>query len=287
MEADHPTLTPAEVRDFIDKVVRHGDVTNEAVRGFLIRLEIQETKTAKRIDAVVDGIMSDVGADLGKALEPVEARHCGAVFEVLDELPDRALGDPQFWSFLAIRHFWRFVAVRQYSAWLAVQGEPRDPDEPESERQKLERYLIGKDHYQIPLRMYLRAQAVGIGDDFGLTEIPGGGTDFWRSQILGVRTSQYPAVARTVVRAQSEMNLDIEQQRPPGRRVNRLRANIEFFHYDDQEAKPIIDDLWRVTTDDKLAATAKKARKATRKATAKKVPAKKSPAPEAEPPRDR
>ncbi len=263
MSFEHPRLEPAQVRDFIDKVVSRGSINEDAVRGFLVRLGVGEIEEAAAIDRVVRDIVDDCGTLVGQALEPVEARHCRAVFDVLDPIPPSALGDVAFWSFLAVRHFWPFIARRQHAAWTAVRGQPGNPDEPQSERQKLERYVIGKDHYQLPLRMYLRAQAVRDVDDFSLTEIDGGGTDFWRSQVLGVRTSLYPSVARSVARAQADQQLDIDGQRPPGRRVNRLRANIEFIDYSDNEAMSLIEPLWLVTDEDRAAAEAKrKAKKA-------------------------
>ncbi|MFZ4720844.1 MAG: hypothetical protein ACOYMR_15570, partial [Ilumatobacteraceae bacterium] len=184
----------------------------------------------------------------------------------------------EFWSFLAVRYFWEFISLRQNAAWKKTQGEAVDADIGDSDKEKLERYIRGKDHYQLPLRMYLRAQAVDDEGDHSLTEINGGGTDFWRSQVLGVRTASYPALARSVARAQDAAGLNVDEQRRPGRRVNRLRVNIEFFMHTDDEAEAIITPLWVVTPQDEIELEAQRAqRQANQKArTSKKSGAKKA-----------
>ena len=276
MDTAYPRLDSSQVRDFIDKVVRFGP-TEASVSGFIARSGVGKLAQSAEIDALVNRLLVDCGDERGRALEPVEAKHCGPIFTVLDGLPDAALGDPQFWSFLAVRHFWEFVERRQPAAWNEARGHSFDSEDGADERHKLERYLIGKDHYQLPLRMYLRAQSVRDGDNFGLTEIDGGGTDFWRSQILGVRTSHYPPVARSVARTQAVAELNVEEQRPPGRRVNRLRVNIEFFTHGDDDARAIVENVWQVLPEDRLELATKKARKTVaKKAVAKKAVAKKT-----------
>lgn len=271
---EYPTLEDDQVREFIG-LLAHRDATDDSVRTFLSDTATSSLGAgASKIHDVVERVVAACGDRTDKSLEPVEAQFCGEVFLVLNDLDDRALGDHRFWSYLAVAHFWPFVQLRQYSAWNAASGEPRNPDEPESERQKLERYLIGKDHYQLPLRMYLRGQAIRDGNDFSLAEINGGGTDFWRSQVLAVRTACYPRLARAIAEAQAQAQLDIDHQRPAGRRVNRLRTNIEFFLHDQLEAHEAVRQVWRTTPEDEDALEGKKAgRKAralTRKTTAKK-----------------
>jgi len=265
----HPRLSRNDVREFIDTVVIN-DPDDTAVKGFLIGKEIDDSKFTNRpLDAAVASLLDDCKDQRNSALEVIEARHSGNVYVAIERFGDEALGDEEFWSYLAVRYFWRFISYRQASAWRSAQGEPSDPEEPESEKAKLERYLRGHDHYQIPLRMYLRAQAVRDGDDYALTDIDGGGTDFWRSQVLGVRTGAYPSLARSVARAQSLAQLNVEDQRPPGRRVNRLRANLDFILHGDAEAAAAIDGLWMVTDDDAARAGVKKTEKASKAAARK------------------
>jgi hypothetical protein len=279
MRRNHPRLDRDAIREFVDSVVSKSP-DDSAVSGFLLHKDVDETGwTNKSLQRAVEALLKDCGPIRNSDLEPVEALHSGPVYEAINEFDDEALGDEAFWSYLAVRYFWRFISYRQEAAWLAAQGEPSNPDMPDSEREKLERYLIGKDHYQLPLRMYLRAQAVGAEGDYSLTDIDGGGTDFWRSQVLAVRTSWYPPLARSVVRAQRRTQLNVEEQRPSGSRVNRHRANYEFVLHDDDEAAAAIDGLWALTLKDELELAEKKSKKKATKTAAKKTPTKKAAAP--------
>ncbi len=159
-----------------------------------------------------------------------------------------ALGDVDFWTYCAAKYFWRFIVTRQLSSVLKARNQgtqPLDDEEGQSESNiPLERYLVGRDHYQIPLRLFLRAQAVNIDDDFLSDHQITKGTDFWRSQILGVRTSAFPNWSRPIVAAQSKKKFDIETVRPLGRRVNRLRANVSPVLHDEAEATAIVTPIW-------------------------------------------
>lgn len=259
----HPRLTVFEVRDFVDAVVANR-VSEDAVSGFFQRKEMPAPTDLER--AVIDLVSEMMAATAGQVdekVEKIEAAYSGRVHSLLDEFDDVALGDVDFWSYLAIRFFWPFIHARQRASWLAAEGQPGDLDRPEDEKLKLERYLIGKDHYQIPLRMYLRGQSIKDDHDYSLAEVPG--TDFWRSQILGVRTSHYPRLARVVVRTQMERDLNVSEQRPPGRRINRLRSNIEFAQRSEVDNENLVADLWVVTEADEKASLMKKAVKTTAK----------------------
>ena len=260
MSQNYPRLTRADVRNFVDTVVQSG-VSEESVRAFFIQREFPPITPRERlVQDLVSRIVQELGDNTGQEVEIAEAKYSAEVFQLLDSMGDAALGDEAFWSYLAVRFFWPFIYRRQHNAWLAAAGKPRNVEEPEHEKQKLERYFIGKDHYQIPLRMYLRAQAIKDGDDFSLAEVPG--TDFWRSQILGVRTSVYPPLARSVARNQLAKDYDIKQQRPLGRRVNRLRANIEFAQVTETEANEIVSAIWQVSDAEMAEASAAKTKTA-------------------------
>ena len=235
-------MNKEDLRDYVDSVVAPS-ATSESVEGFFTRKEYPPlTPIERALESLVDRMMEACDDKSDDKVESVEASFSGELHGLLDSLPDEALGDERYWTYLAARVFWRFVRVRQRNAWEAARGEPRNPELPESEKQKLERYLLGKDHYQLPLRMYLRGQAIRDGEDYSLASVEG--TDFWRSQVLGVRTCVYPPLARSVVRRQSETELSVTDQRPPGRKVNRLRANIEFARLNDDEAMDLVEPLW-------------------------------------------
>jgi hypothetical protein len=259
---NHPRLTNSDIKEFIDTVVR-GGADDHAVRRFLDAKQLDESKhTNAALERAVTALIDDCGTLRNSDLESVEARHCGPVFTAIeDHFGDAELGDVQFWSYLAVRHFWRFVSYRQEETWLKARGEATGTGQSEPDNAPLERYLIGKDHYHLPLRMYLRAQAVRDGGSFELADIHGGSTDFWRSQVLAVRTALFPPLARTVARLQNNAKLNIEQQRPAGRRVNRKRANIDFVLHDDSEAAEVIEELWVVTEQDRQSADVKRQEK--------------------------
>jgi hypothetical protein len=249
-----PRLSNADVRLFIEHVVRESP-DEHAVLRFLAGKGLSDPlPLPKELVAAVTHLTTACGAARNSDLEPIEATHSGPVFRAIENsFSDEAIGEVEFWNYLAVRYFWKFISYRQENAWKSAQGVSVDPSADADDRAKLERYFLGKDHYQIPLRMYLRAQAVRDGDGFELTDIPGGSTDFWRSQILGVKTAAYPPVARTVARRQAAEQLNIEQQRPAGRRVNRLRANIDFVLHTDSDAASVIDELWTVLPGDPAA----------------------------------
>jgi hypothetical protein len=260
----YPRLSPADVREFV-LTLSQDEIDETLVKTFL---ESKGIDVRDNHDAVLDRLVVELVAACGdlndKDLEAVEARYAGPVHLILDAYPDEQLGDSQFWSFLAVRYFWPFIRRRQSAAWLKVTGRAGKEETPESENQKLERYVVGKDHYQIPLRMYLRAQSVRDGNDFSLTYAQGAGTDFWRSQILGVRTAAYPPLARAVATVQAELQLGVEEHRPSGRRLNRLRANVEFCCYDSGEADLVVRGLWLLTDADRDEIRQKKTDKASR-----------------------
>lgn len=258
----YPRLSPADVREFV-LTLSQDEIDETLVKTFL---ESKGIDVRDNHDAALDRLVVELVVACGdlndKKLEAVEAQYAGPVHVILDAYPDEQLGDSQFWSFLAVCYFWPFIKRRQSAAWLKVTGLAVDEETPESENQKLERYIVGKDHYQIPLRMYLRAQSVRFGNDYSLAHAEGAGTDFWRSQILGVRTAAYPPLARAVATVQTELQLGVEEHRPSGRRLNRLRANVEFYSYSSSEAEPVVRGLWQLTDADREEIRLKRAERA-------------------------
>ena len=244
---DYPRLTDGDVHAFVDTVVPH-EISDQVVARFVDSRRVGASAVDPTQDAdlrrVVEEFVRAAGADTDQAVEPIEAHFCYRAFEILERFAPEALGDREFWNFLGVQYFWKVVRIRQNAAWNAVRGEPNDPTRPEHERKKLSRYLIGKDHYQIPLRMYLRAQAVREDDKAPLCEIKGGGTDFWRSHVLAVVTASYPSLARSLVRAQEREQHSIEDQRPRARQINRLRVNVEYARHDDSDLTDLVDEIW-------------------------------------------
>jgi hypothetical protein len=240
-------LSRLEAKQFLDDVVRPG-VSDTAVETFFNALGFDVASAEElRLVKLVDEMIAAAGSLHNDALEPVEGAFSSPVFRLIEaSFSDEDIGDEQFWTYISVRFFWRFVARRQRTSWHKAEGSVPKDDSIETSVLSLERYLIGADHYQIPLRMYLRAQSVISNEDTidaeGLAAVPG--TDFWRSQILAVRTSHFPLLARCVVRLQKELTLSIEEQRPAGRLINRLRNNIEFAALSEEECAEIAGSIW-------------------------------------------
>lgn len=248
----YPKVTVEEAKEFARREMTFEDLTQEQVDDFLGSKGIDAGEIDFRaVETVVAELNERLGRtdDADRRLESLEAEFSAPVHDAIAGLPMVALGDVEFWTYLAVRFFWRFIQRRQRSSLpfakpiKAKAAAPEAADAPE--KLPIARYLIGKDHYQIPLRMFLRAQAVGTGDGF-LAEHPiENGTDFWRSHVLGVRTSAYPAWARAVVAAQSRTGLDTDGARQSAKRINRIRANVSMALHEDEEAAEIVESLWR------------------------------------------
>jgi len=248
----YPKLETPHVREFARTLIKNPDLDQESVDEFLSNRALDEPSLDLRnLESVASSLNLRVEADgrVDRALEDIEAEFSTGVFDAMETIPLEALGDVEFWSYISVKYFWQFVAKRQRGSVIPKPKEPMGSDDEEQqegeEKLPIARYLIGKDHYQIPLRMFLRAQSVG-GASF-ITDHPiKKGTDFWRSQILGVRTSAFPSWTRAVVAAQSVTQLNVTpEQRDSGKRINRLRANISMALHNDDEAAEIVNPLWR------------------------------------------
>lgn len=249
--SNHPTLTTEQAKDFARTMMVRADLTQEDVDEFLRGRHVEPGEIdLNGVQAVADLLDQRLEREAGhdRSLEDLEAEFATPVFDAIRVLPLEALGDVGFWSYLSVRFFWNFIQRRQRSSLPFGKSEKARAAESADEgpeKLPVARYLIGKDHYQIPLRLFLRAQAVDRGDDFIAKHPVGKGTDFWRSHVLGVRTSAYPAWARAVVAAQSKAGLSSEDARESAKRINRIRANVSMPLHEDAEATAIVDPLWR------------------------------------------
>jgi len=261
----YPILSRDHVRAFVTEVLIREDLCQELVDEFLdqhaLRISTLSTSTA----ATVGKELHDAAIESGhtdKALEPIESQFSGPVFDAMTSFPLEALGSIDFWTYVSAKHFWGFVVLRQRDALIKVrrailghllatpdpesEEHAEDPEGAENEsRFPLERYVIGRDHYQIPLRLFLRAQAVGGEQTFLDDHFVAKGTDFWRSHVLGVRTGAYPNWSRPLVEAQAKQGFTIKAQREPAKAINRIRANVSPILHTEEEAAAIVTPLWR------------------------------------------
>lgn len=194
--------------------------------------------------AELDARLDALGPDPGRAVELLEGEFCGPVHRALSKVPIEVLDDPAFWSYVSVRHFWRFVLVREHKSVRRLLGRP-EPAEGEVERDlPLRRYFDGADVYQIPLRLFVRAQAVDDGDDYALAAAVVDGTDFWRSHVVRVSTSYFPPLSRALARAQATHPLNTTPLRAAARRINRYRANMHPVLLDDDDQDRIVAEFW-------------------------------------------
>jgi hypothetical protein len=92
--------------------------------------------------------------------------------------------------------------------------------------------------------MYLRAQAIGDGDDYALAGALPRSADFWRSHVLRVKTGTAPPLARSFARLQKDKAMVSEEIRPFARRMNRLWSNVVFHIWDDDDCDQLLAELY-------------------------------------------
>ena len=260
----YPKLKKQDVSVFTTEWMVRADLSDELVTEFFSAFKIEPGDLdLQPISNVAQGLYQgalELG-ETGSKLDQLEIDWSVRVFEAFQSIPLPALGDREFWSYCSARYFWGFISRRQHKTVLKGREARLDSlleevnsvsDDGQTEASEevetpagLMPYVMGNNHYQIPLRLYLRGQAVG-GDSEFLKENPTDSpVDFWRSQILGVRTSAYPNWTRPIVQAQSAHNLPVMGTlRSAGRTVNRLRANVSPILHEEGEAKAIVDPIW-------------------------------------------
>jgi hypothetical protein len=162
--------------------------------------------------------------------DKLEGEICGLVYRALEHVPIEILDDPGFWRFIGIRYFWGFTLWRESSA-LA--------------KNNIATYFSAKSSSEsIPLRLYLRAQAMRDSDgQFPLAEAVSEGTDFWRSHIIRVRTGRARALAQAFAKLQGSDRMMTDELRQFARRLNRQWANVIMLDYDDKQSNDILKEI--------------------------------------------
>lgn len=159
--------------------------------------------------------------------EPFEGRLAAEIFPILDALPIEVLDDPGFWRYLAVKYFWSFISWRE---------------EKPIANGNVGTYVVARRNTeQIPLRLYLRAKAVG-GDSHLCQTIPMS-TDFWRSHVIRVHTGSAVPLTRAFSRTQEDDRMSTKALRQYARRLNRQWTNIFLGMYEPSEAEDLIREL--------------------------------------------
>jgi hypothetical protein len=150
----------------------------------------------------------------------------GQLHAVLRSYDVETLDDPGFWAWLSTGPLWFFVRWRE------------DPDE--RKREAYEKYLNGRASQEcVPLRMFLRAQAIERDGDYDLASSIPRGVDFWRSHVLRVRTGAKKELARAIAQEQRDDRLTVERVREYAKRINRRWSNQVLYLLNDQEARAL------------------------------------------------
>lgn len=161
--------------------------------------------------------------------EEFEGRAAGSLHRALRDLPIEALDEPGFWRYVSLEKLWWFISVREAGSIA---------------RGNVMKYVDGLHPAEcVPMRMFLRAQAIRDGDDYTLASALTRSGDFWRSHVTRVRTGSAPPLARGFARLQAQVRMPTDDLRPFARRVNRLWTNVVLDRIDDAEADHLMQEL--------------------------------------------
>ena len=153
-----------------------------------------------------------------------------------------SLDDPSFWCYVSLAHMWNFIVWREPRAFEAATA-----NDALASRQRFHRYVDGSmAHECVPVRMYLRVNALGGVAHQQLAGTVRGGTDFWRSHILRVKAGEHPPLVRAMVRLQADENsrLLTDDLRRFAKELNRTLTNLVPSLLDDEAADELVGELW-------------------------------------------
>lgn len=158
-----------------------------------------------------------------------EGAMASRLYEALADFDVEVLDDPGFWAYLAAGPMWFFVRWRE------------DPNT--RKREGYHDYLDGRvNHACVPLRMFLRAQAIERDGDTALAAAVPKGTDFWRSHVIRVKTGAKPELARAVATEQAGPDrMTVGPLREYAKRINRRWSNQVLYLLDDDECRQIAE----------------------------------------------
>ena len=166
----------------------------------------------------------------GSQPEVFEGQAAGKLHHALRDLPVEVLDDPGFWRYVSLAKLWWFIEDRESG--------------PIGRGNHMTYVDGGHPTECVPLRMFLRAQAIRDDDDYSLASSMKNATDFWRSHVIRVKTSTAPPLARSFASMQSEVRMPTDELRPFARRVNRMWSNVVLNRLDEDEASGVMKELY-------------------------------------------
>ena len=229
----YPTLNHSRAKVLVEQLIADASYTPN----FQLELrwvEIQENLNLEPVEASVAEMKEFFGIrEEGVDAEAVEGKFCGAVHKAMRDIPIVALDDPGFWRYLSLAHFWWFIAEREAKA--VKNGNAMT-------------YVDGGQEC-VPLRMFLRGQAIRDGDDYSLAGAIPKSTDFWRSHILRVKTGTAPPLAREFARLQKENRMVSDDVRPFAKKLNRVWTNVVLNVWNEDESQELLNQLYEEHVD--------------------------------------
>jgi hypothetical protein len=210
----HFAIPPAIVRERLDDLTtgKLNDlrelavVVGDGAPFDMANLEHASNAIRNELDRRIAGGHPDLDVDQFEGLA------AGVLHRALTGAPVDVLDDAGFWAYVATGPLWFFTKWRE---------DPRD--------RNIETYRVYVDGTKadacVPMRMFLRAQAIELNGDYELASAIPAGTDFWRSHVLRVRTGGKKELARAVVTEQRDNRMTVDPLRQYAKRINRRWSN--------------------------------------------------------------
>lgn len=188
--------------------------------------KIEQASFAIRASFEIERSEGDADLDRFEATAAIE------LAQALEDVPLDVLDDPGFWRYLTVAHFWWLVEWREHKAFAT------------EDWARIRIYVDGTRPSEcVMTRMYIRARIAQEAGNSQLAAAVPKAADFWRSHIVRVRTSYWPAMVGALVTSQAEDRMTVEPLRSFARRLNRTGANVVFATYDVDEARSLIEEL--------------------------------------------
>lgn len=154
------------------------------------------------------------------------------LYEALRAVSPQALGDPDFWRFVAVETLRAFVYWRDGEncshASFGLKSQRRIPD-------------------CVPLRMFNRAHlALKIAGDGGMTDVQvatTGGADFWQSHVLRVQNRFDPRIVGFLTEATADKSIpNVGVLREVAKEIRQIRSNVVLELIDEDRLAQILKE---------------------------------------------
>jgi Family of unknown function (DUF6339) len=234
-----PTISAADARRFLTALRNNEEPLDPSVRTPMLGPERDWDEIAETIKEALAPLRDSAGDEISRLARVAARFEALAAVEIHKLIPRHhpALGDPTFWTWLAITHFRDLIGWRY--------GNDQNGSHPEN-------YGIGKRGTENLLyRLWMRAEIAydpGAEDPYHLARL--GNIDFWRSHVLRQGYSNGRQFARALARFQfpggpeDKPRLDTEDIRKLAKRLKAARTNLIVEIMDRDRATEFIRGEW-------------------------------------------